>query len=98
MRHFPLRELGYAFGFLLLLAALYVGAYYAMVVRDGSVYAVRAVHSTGEITPFASVFPKYRWSDESAVAFFSLAFEVDQRIRSDYWTGEAYLAAREKLP
>jgi hypothetical protein len=31
MRHFPLRELGYAIGFVVLLAGLYVGSYYAMV-------------------------------------------------------------------
>jgi hypothetical protein len=29
LRHFPLRELGYAIGFIVVLAALYVDAYYA---------------------------------------------------------------------
>ena len=66
MRHFPLRECGYAVGFVVVLTASYVGAYYATVERvvnmkgrfdssfDLAMHDCRGyVHwSTGVVRPF----------------------------------------------
>jgi hypothetical protein len=77
MRHLPLREFGYAVGFLVLLAALYVGAYYAMV----------------EPTPLPIMMgvgpwrmnANYRFGGESSAAFFSPLEELDRRFFPGRW-------------
>jgi hypothetical protein len=81
MRHFPLRETGYAIGFVVLLAALYVGAYFAMVDRQAI-----PLRMTGGIILYS--FPTYRFGDESAAWFFAPMYAIDRRIRSDFWKPE----------
>jgi hypothetical protein len=88
-----MRALGYALGCALLVAIGYMGSYYASVKREGFVYFENG--GTGAIS-WACTYPTYRCGANWA---FSLAHEVDLRIRPVYWSGEAYLehirAARE---
>jgi hypothetical protein len=78
MRHFPVCELGYAIGFVVLLAALYFGAYYAMVGR------VRIVSDDLKSVPLGA-FPEYAHFPEASTYFFGLAHEFDRLIRPDFW-------------
>jgi hypothetical protein len=82
MRHFPLRELGYALGFVVLLAALYVGSYYAMVERR-----VAGVS-------FTIIMVRYRFCEEWARQFFAPVHALDQRLRPDFWDEAAFDAHR----
>ena len=78
MHHFPLRECGYAVGFIVLLAGLYVGAYYAMVERVS-------------LKPFSSspCFASYRMSGVWAMQFFNPMHEIDRLLfRPDFWEGD----------
>jgi hypothetical protein len=50
MRHLPLRELGYAIGSIVALAALYVGSFYALVeIRESMSYSFHAKGSPERI-------------------------------------------------
>jgi hypothetical protein len=73
MRHLPLRELGYAIGFVVVLAALYVGAYYAM---------VRRAPRFGEAVEVVAI---YSFSADWPTAFFLPIHQIDRRLRPDYW-------------
>jgi hypothetical protein len=92
MRHFPLRELGYALGFIVLLAALYVGAYYALSEREDRTYlmVMRHIERMERTAPKVSMV-NYRYGGELAVAFFAPIHEVDRKFRPDWWDEEAYL-------
>jgi hypothetical protein len=76
MRHFPLRELGYAIAFLVLLAAIYVGAYYAMVGQG----EMAGFPGSDEVT-----FPMYPVWQQQSEWFFSLAHELDKSLRPEFW-------------
>jgi hypothetical protein len=58
MRHVPLRELGYALGFLAILAALYVGAFYALVEIEDQHRFLVPVHATDSCVHLVTV--RYR--------------------------------------
>jgi hypothetical protein len=77
MGHFPLRELGYAIGFVVLVAAIYVGAYYAMVERSG----LRYIRTANQVPWFLPSYPMI----ESTYSFFAPMHEIDLRFRPDYW-------------
>ena len=84
MKHLPWRECGYAIGFILVLAAIYVGSYYAMVRREYS-------------PPFSSVwgtdeddreFVRPKYSHDDMADFFRPMHEIDRRLRREYWSME----------
>jgi hypothetical protein len=79
MRHFPLRELGYAIGSIMLLAALYVGSYYAMVER--AVRGHMRIHAC-----IGDISPKYRFAQEAAEEVFRPLHNMDREIRPSYWS------------
>jgi hypothetical protein len=81
MRHFPLRECGYALGFFALLLAIYVGSYCAMVERWELVFGSATYQET-------RVVALYRFGDEHAVWFFGPAHKVDGWLRPDMWRDE----------
>jgi hypothetical protein len=85
MRHFHLCELGYAVGFIVLLAALYIGAYYAMVQKD-DVFPY----------PFKADVASYHFGDEWAESFFAPAHAIDRRLRPEFWEYE--ISSNEARP
>jgi hypothetical protein len=88
MRHFPLRELGYAIGFIVLLTALYVGAYYATVERRlGRVIRGGKGSSDSQRIFIGAIYAKYPmdWLNP----FFSPMYDLDLRMRPDFWSAEA---------
>jgi hypothetical protein len=78
MRHFPLRECGYALGVVVLVAAIYVGSYYAMLDHRFVCMAI----------PGSEAIPIYRFWHESSDRFFGPAHELDRMIRPGYWKAE----------
>ena len=78
MRHLPLREFGYAFGFLAVLLALYVGAFCALVEFDGSI----SMDSEGP-PKFRCKFTTihYRWGGPSAEQVFAPMLALHFRLR-----------------
>jgi hypothetical protein len=72
----PWKELGYAIGFVVLLAAIYVGAYYATVEP-----------ATLWLGPYPNqdkmAIPTYHLPN--CESFFSPAHEMDKRLRPDVW-------------
>jgi hypothetical protein len=102
MRHFPLRELGYALGFVVVLTALYFGAYHALVERDGFVFMDGA---TGRKISGAYVFAKYRFVStpafpgeppDVATRFFTFAHAFDLQVRPTYWDEEVFIETKEQ--
>jgi hypothetical protein len=86
MRHFPLRECGYAVGFLAVLTAIYVGAYCATVDRAWRIKRVRdcALLSVGEVEFTAS--PEYPTDFLRGV--FGPIHEIDRKLRPRFWSRE----------
>jgi hypothetical protein len=86
MRHFPWRELGYAVGFLTLLAVLYVGSYYATVERQP--IGVKWWPETSE-NPRTTYLLDYRLGGGGGWAhdLFGPMHRLDKMIRPDYWDG-----------
>jgi hypothetical protein len=89
MRHFPLRELGYAIGFIIVLAALYVGSYYAMVLKSGGPSGHDEMIRVPD-SPFA--FPIYRLNEEWVYGFYAPMYAIDApmyaidlKVRPDFW-------------
>jgi hypothetical protein len=78
MRHVPFRECGYAIGFVLLLAAIYVGSYYAMVQKIEFHWGV----------PFTVDVVSYRFGGVGADSFFGPAHALDQQLRPEFWKRE----------
>jgi hypothetical protein len=76
MRHFPLRELGYAIAFLFVMAALYVGAYWATVQRT--------------VNGFESVVPVYRTRNDFLSNIFAPVHGLDRKVRDRYWSDESW--------
>jgi hypothetical protein len=86
MRHFPIRECGYALRFVVLLAVLYVGAYYAMIDLHLHAYEMKTdVLIGGSLTP-AQIQPIYRIRGDWIAGFFESWHEIDRRLRPAYWT------------
>jgi hypothetical protein len=83
LRHLPLRELGYAVGFLVLLAALYVGAYFATVER--SLFGA-GINADWPDQPWLPWYP--RIESEWTHPFFAPMHVVDLKLRPDYWDGK----------
>jgi len=83
MKHLPLRECGYAIGVVVLLAAVYVGAYYAMVGRDydPNRWVVGAcddcVHA--------------QYPTEHLRAFFAPIHQVDRKARARFWSEDGFV-------
>jgi hypothetical protein len=75
MRHFPLREIGYAIGFVVLMAALYVGAYYGMVTKE-------------QFGRGRNFVVDYRIGGEWAESFFAPMHQIDREIRPATWINE----------
>lgn len=82
----PWKELGYAAGFVVVLAALYVGAYYAMVKRDLEEIAVNG--AGGRLQAF--VVPRY--PAVGLDALFSPIHQIDKRIRLEFWSLEGAIS------
>ena len=80
MRHLPLRECGYAVGFILAIMLLYGGAYLGMMERiDLGISSI-----AGEETPMVA----YRFGGDWSESFFAPAHEIDRQLRPDLWKGE----------
>ena len=86
MKHLPLQECAYAIVVLVVLAAIYGGAYLAIMQRDD--YLTSGVSLTP--APYV-VYPYvvYRIGGEWSETFFAPAHEVDRCLRPDLWEGEA---------
>jgi hypothetical protein len=82
MRHFSLRECGYAIGFVLLLALLlaatYIGSYYTIIER------VLIVNPDVSDPNEYVVAPLYRV--DAFYEFFGPLHEFDRKVRPGYWT------------
>jgi hypothetical protein len=90
MRHFPLRELGYALGFLVLLAALYVGAYCSTVSRGPYLTPLKPLDfKGGRLFAIAGMLvdeePEYSIGGAWGTAFFAPIHAIDRRIRPAFW-------------
>jgi hypothetical protein len=79
----PWKELGYAVGLLVLLAALYVGAYYGMVKRQP-----RALAPDRDEDGFLTVSPKYPIAQEPFAVFFRPMHVFDRRVRKGFWRAQ----------
>ena len=80
MRHFPLRECGYTIGFLVLLAAPYIGTYFALVIRLPNVLY------PGTMRP-GMYLRAYRVDEEWVAVFFEPIHSADREcLRPSYWT------------
>ena len=73
MHHVPHRELGYAVRLIVFLAALYVGAYYAIV--------------TSGPEGLSRYLVEYRIGGNWAESFFAPMHELDLTIRPSWWQG-----------
>ena len=81
MRNFPWRETAYAFSFLTLLLALYVGAYFALVRQPASWDTLGPASDD----PVASIPQEYRVG--GAMDIFEPVHFLDRHwLRKDYWT------------
>ena len=79
MKHFPIKELGYALGFVALLLASYVGAYYALVEPRGQTIET-------SFSEYVAMRPAYRWGDFlSDDNLFVMMSEIDRKLRPDAW-------------
>lgn len=77
------RYSGYAIGFIVILAAIYVGAYYAMVER------VQIGGRSGRMSIFIVHYRgDYRWVE----SFFAPMHAVDQSFRPKFWENELSLS------
>jgi hypothetical protein len=91
MKHFPTKELGYATAFIVLLAALYAGSYYAMVrkvvlIRSWPVIDSFARNQVVILSDETSISAEYHFGGHAAKSFFSFWHDVDRRIRPEFWT------------
>lgn len=78
MKHLPIRECGWAALVLVVLAGLYVGGYYANVVRVELLLGSRSGHSVVNVRV-------YRVGGTWAEAFFAPMHAIDRQIRPAYW-------------
>jgi hypothetical protein len=85
MKHLPLRELGAAFAFVVVLVGLYLGAYFAMV---DSIDVAEMLSSVRPYRGPARPFVFYRFGDDWSRSFFGPAHALDRRLRPELWDGE----------
>ena len=86
MRHFPWKELGYAVGFVTLLAVLYVGAYYSLAIAHTERLYSDPAFALNIHSPYTvCIFPEYRIGGESAVRFIEFMHGIDKTLRPDTW-------------
>jgi hypothetical protein len=83
MRHFPLKEIGYAIGFIVLLAAIYVGSYLAMVSKEIDIESTEM--AVGQTELVINVNATYWFGGDWSVSFFRLVNDADRLIRPRYW-------------
>jgi len=84
IKHLPLRECGYAIGFVVLLVALYVGGYYAMVERIVTLTSV----TPGGVRVSRlekTVTVGYRFESELLHRIFAPMHALDRRLRPEWW-------------
>jgi hypothetical protein len=84
MRHFPLRECGYAVGFVVVLAALYVGSYFALVDRKSNRTMLIADLIDLDVDDLRQLEPRYPavWLQ----GFFGPIHKIDRKLRPDFWS------------
>ncbi len=85
MRHFPLRELGYAVVFVAILVAVYIGTYVAIVRRD-------IVWHEGPAPSWMipEIVPTYGAKSDILLKLFEPIHAIDKNLRPDYWSDAAY--------
>jgi hypothetical protein len=108
MRHFPLRECGYAIGGLVLLLALYVGAYFLTVSRiDRPDWAFekldppdpRIESIAHQVFHGEADYPIAANNGSDVVrAFFRPIHEADRRLRPDFWNDREPPESWEPMP
>jgi hypothetical protein len=81
MRHFLLRELGYVIGFVVLLLAIYVESYYAMVEK----HEFDFLATLGGRSRVIAALPTYRSRQEWPAYFYRPMYVVDRKLRLDFW-------------
>src|SRR5436190_22320182 len=94
LKHIPWRETGWAFGAVVMLAALYVGSYFALVTQSPySSSPVPMGYNFGGSTrvfesPMAPYFvdPEYRVCGNAAASFFGPIHEIDLVLRPKMWS------------
>jgi hypothetical protein len=83
MKHLPMKEIGYAATFVLVALLLYGGSYMMLVSQRMNVI----VGTFGvPVVDGDRIQPEYAIGGDVAVRFFSLAYEVDVRLRPEKWS------------
>lgn len=83
MRDATLRGIGYAAVFLVVLATMYVGSYFALVERGPN------INYSPSYPPTQPSMPTYRWISAGWVqSLFAPVHALDVRLRHDYWYGD----------
>jgi hypothetical protein len=113
MRHLPLRELGYAIAFLILLIALYVGSYYAVVDRRPDEVVTEEefpvpFSAPGGIPVMTTRTVTHRTlNSENMIAVYPLEVmttiysplhDLDRRIRPEHWSPPPPPASLKAVP
>ena len=93
MKHMPLRECGYAIGFVAILLVLYGGAYIAMMQRTERISGFMFEGKIAEI----SVRLEYRCGGDTSAAFFGPAHEIDRRLRPEMWRNELIRVSKKGM-
>lgn len=81
-----MKETAYAVAGLVVLAAIYVGSYCAMVVPDG--FAIDEDH----------IIPEYRFGGKTAHVVYRPVYEIDRRVRPERWPGFLRLPDVPEMP
>jgi len=87
MKHFPLREIGCAVGFILLLGIFYVGGYYALVITHPELLDPGLLRlKRGTFGPSTyRIAPEYRFGSDNSVRFFAPMHDLDKWLRPSLW-------------
>jgi hypothetical protein len=82
MKHLPWKETGWAIVFIVLLAFVYAGSYYAMVTQEwhsGIFWEEGWFGSRPE--------PKYPFCDEVLKTVYGPMYSLDRKVRPGFWVG-----------
>lgn len=93
MKHIPWKETVWAAAFVVLVVAIYAGAYLAMVERDVAVISRPFLSASGSPpspTP-GGVVPRYRVGSDVLAWLFAPAHGLDRRLRPFYWSWEGFI-------
>jgi hypothetical protein len=85
MRHFPLRELGHGIGLLVLLAATYVGAYFATMKREPIWRPNLGLWAEAGFQPRPEFRAFYGEGDDFLQPLFEPIHAIDRRLRPEFW-------------